>query len=200
MLFAVLKLAKYLILMAAVIFGTALFRKLKLKESARKIAHLALVLGALIFFFIPFDEILTFQTPEKAFSATVFGETLAEDTGNQTTGFFFRDQKGTFSTVFYYEENGRYRMCPSEDRILTASGNENGIYTDLYRIGDTKDAYLLVRGYVPSLSVQTEKGDSYEVKTIQTSQGTLFYLFAFVEYEENETVFLINDTPFSSEK
>ncbi len=176
--------------MGSVLLGTFLFKKLKLKDTSKKIAHTALVILAIIFFFIPFDEIMTFSSPETAFSATVLGEELAMTEGEDTVGFFFRDKRGTFSTVFYYKENGRYRMCPSEDRTLVTSAVSNDVYIDVYRIGKTHDHYTLVRGYVPALTIRDRYGNTYETDHINTSQGSLYYSLAKIQYDYDKESYL----------
>ncbi len=178
MLFAVLQLFRYLFLMGVVIFGTMLLKKTKLAEKTRKIANAVLVIIAVAFFFIPYKEILTFRSPETAFSATVLGDELMMAEGEETVGYFFRDPRGTFSTVFYYEEDGRYRMCASEDRKTYMTTQQNDVYVDLYRIGETDDCYILIRGYVPALMISAKFGNTFETKSFRTSEGLLYYSLA----------------------
>ncbi len=186
MLFTILQLSKYLFLMATVIFGTAILKKTKLREKPRKIANAAVVIIAVIFFFIPFKEILTFRSADTAFSAAVLGEKLTESDGNDTCGAFFRDKRGTFSTIFFYKEDGKYRICPSENRLSVWQTEKDGVYLDLYRIDESEDYYLLIRGYTESLSVRDSQNTVFETKTLNTSNGALTYTMAHVSYTADD--------------
>ncbi len=194
MLFAIIQLSQWLILMAAVIVGTWALKKMKLPEKTQKPAGILIVVLAIVFFFIPFDEILTFKTSETAFKGTVLGDELMEDSGEMTHGVFFRDKRGTYSTVFFYYENGRYHKCAAENRETLITGEENGIYADIYHIAGTEDEYLLVRGFSP-LSPVIYGEEALPVETMQTSSGILYYSMACIDYE-NATPLTVNGEIF----
>ncbi len=183
MLFSALQLLKYLFLMGTVLFGTTLLKKCKLSELARKIANVAILLLAMAFFSIPFQELLTFRSADTAFSATVLGDKLADAEGDDSYGAFFRDPRGTYSTVFFYKKDGKYYNCPSENRVLEMSVEEHGVYIDLYCIASTADCYVIIRGYdLDALMVQDTDGTSFRLHQLQTSQDLLTYTMAYVEY------------------
>ncbi len=195
MLFAALQLAQWLVLMGAVILGTWLLKKVKLSDTARKITNAVIVLLAILFFFIPFDEILTFRTSDTAFSATVLGEALAEDEGEMTHGVFFRDKRGTYSTVFFYQEDGRYHKCAAGNRETLLTKEQDGIYVDVYHIAETEDDYILVRGFTEALVVTDSAGTVFETGTLETSSGTLRFAMACIPYGEDYAL-LVNGEEF----
>ena len=68
MVFAFLQMLQWLSLMLAVVLMALVFKKLNVSEKKAKILKPIIVIFVLLFFFVPFDEIITFSTPEKAFS------------------------------------------------------------------------------------------------------------------------------------
>ncbi len=198
MLFAVIKLCKYLLLMGTVIFGTMIFKKMKISEKARKIASTSVVIFAVILFFVPFDEIITFGSSDTAFAGTVLGDQIAEAEGEKSHGVFFRDKRGTYSTVFFYKEDGRYHKCAAENREALASGEVNGIYADVFRIADTEDCYVIVRGYDSALAVTDSDGSVFDRGELTHSKGTLVCFMAEIDYDADYTL-TVNGNVFTLE-
>lgn len=190
MIFAFLQMLQWLALMLAVVLMALVFKKLNVSEKKAKILKPIIVIFVLLFFFVPFDEIITFPTPEKAFSGTVLGDALASAEGEKTCGTFYRDPRGTYSTVFFREKNGRYKKCASEARETVFSTEKDGIYVDIYRIAETGDEYIIVRGFVEDLGVYDNLSTDFEALTVSTSEGVLLFSMQSIAYDDTYELYI----------
>ncbi len=190
MLFAFLQMLQWLALMLAVVLMALVFKKLNVSEKKAKILKPVIVIFVLLFFFVPFDEIVSFSTPEKAFSGTVLGDALASAEGETTCGTFYRDPRGTYSTVFFHQNGERYKKCASEARETVFSAEENGIYVDIYRIAETDDAYIIVRGFVEKLDIHDNLSTDFEVLSASTSEGKLLLSMQSIAYDDTYELYI----------
>ncbi|MBQ9747686.1 MAG: hypothetical protein IJV98_02765 [Clostridia bacterium] len=162
MLFSFLRMLLWVMLMVAVVISSVVLNKLKIVQKHKILKFIPVIL-VLILFFVPFEEMLTFSSPDTAFSGTTVGTPLATAAHEESYGFFYKDRRGSYSVVFFSETDGRYKKYAEDEIAQIQLGEANGATVELFRMADTGERYLLIWAPSDTLTVEDSLGTAFAV-------------------------------------
>ncbi len=186
MLFTFLRMLLWVLLMAAVVLSTLVLGKLKIVQEKKGGKYLKLipVVLVLVLFFVPFEEMLTFSSPDTAFSGTTIGTPLLSASHEESHGFFYKDRRGKYSVVFFTETDGRYKKCDEDAQEMVFSETRDGVSVELFHMKDTDEYYLLVWSPSETLSVSDVHGTDFAVKKEGNAKNPVSFTMAAIDFSE----------------
>ncbi len=187
MLFSILRAVLWILLMGTVVLSTLVLNKLKIVQKFKILKFIPVVI-VLVLFFVPFEEMISFSSPDTAFSGTTIGTPLVSTAHGESHGFFFKDKLGKYTVVFFTQTDGKYKKCAEDENELVFSEQKNGVTVELLRAANTDDLYLLLFATADGFTAEDTLGTEFEIKRAVSEKSAVSYAMAAITPNEGYTL------------